>query len=236
MVAATWGVLHVPVHIIVVGCGRVGSGLARALEAGGHSVAIIDQEQKAFDRFLGNGFGGRAIRGVGFDRDVLLAAGVEEADALAAVTDGDNSNILTARIAREHFGVKQVVARIYDARRAEIYARLGIPTVATVPWTIDHIARFLVPADIEADWVDPTGAISLVERPLPGWWIGRPLAELEAGDRIRLVGVNRGGGAQLATAGLVAQDGDTVFLAVRNDAVDELAALLTEPAVAGGHA
>ncbi len=219
----------------MVGCGRVGSGLAYTLESRGHSVAIIDQDKKAFDRFLGDSFMGRAIKGVGFDRDVLHSAGVEDAAALAAVTDGDNSNILTARIAREHFGVERVVARIYDARRAEIYARLGIPTVATVPWTIDHIARHIVPEDAKADWVDPTGSISLIERPIPSSWVGRPLAELEDTDRIRTVGVNRGGSARLVEPGLVAQDGDTVFLAVRNDAVADLDSRLNAVADAGGH-
>ena len=116
-----------------MGCGRVGSSLATALEAAGHSVAIIDQSKEAFRR-LGSDFKGRTILGVGFDRDTLLEAGIDGADAFAAVSNGDNSNILAARVARENYGVTNVVARIYDPGRAEIYQRLGIPTVATVIW------------------------------------------------------------------------------------------------------
>src|SRR5438045_9318134 len=124
----------VAMHVIVVGCGRVGSELAAELEAQGHTVAVIDKNRNAFRR-LPERFTGRAVLGFGFDRDHLEQAGVREAGALAAVTSGDNSNVLTARIARETFQIPNVVARIYDPRRAMIYQRPGIPTVATVAWT-----------------------------------------------------------------------------------------------------
>ncbi|HLX77357.1 MAG TPA: TrkA family potassium uptake protein, partial [Acidimicrobiales bacterium] len=159
------------VHIVVVGCGRVGSGLATRLVDLGHSVAIIDRLPRAFRR-LPAGWPGKTIVGSGFNRDALELADAPSAGALAAVTSGDNSNILSARIAREHYGIANVVARIYDPRRAEIYQRLGIPTVATVSWTIDRVMRRLTPDLEEAEWTDSTGGIALLERVLPSSWAG----------------------------------------------------------------
>src|SRR4051794_8846330 len=194
-------------HVVVVGCGRVGSELAVALEGHGHSVAIIDKNRNSFRR-LPERFTGRAVLGFGFDRDHLEQAGVREADALAAVTSGDNSNILTARIARETYEIPHVVARIYDPRRAVIYQRLGIPTVATVAWTTDQVRRRLLPDRSISEWTDASGAISLVERSLPDAWAGRKLTELDEGDRFRLVALTRGGQARLVVPGLVGQEGD----------------------------
>jgi trk system potassium uptake protein TrkA len=209
-------------HVIVVGCGRVGSGLAVDLEKAGHTVAIIDKNRRAFRR-LPEAWGGRAIVGFGFDRDHLEQAGVLEAQALAAVTSGDNSNVLTARIARETYQIPNVVARIYDPRRALIYQRLGIPTVATVTWTTDQVMRRLFPETSVIEWTDPTGDVNLVERLLPAPYAGRPLAELAEGDRFRPVVVTRSGAARLATPDLVGQEGDVLLLAVRAEAVEELA-------------
>ena len=140
-------------HVVIMGCGRVGSSLATELELLGHTVSIIDQSREAFRR-LGPDFKGRTISGIGFDRDTLLEAGIETADAFAAVSNGDNSNILAARVARETYGVANVVARIYDPGRAEIYQRLGIPTVATVLWATDQIMRRLVPEGSRSEWRD----------------------------------------------------------------------------------
>src|SRR3954471_5032429 len=162
----------VPMHVIVVGCGRVGSELAAELEQEGHTVAVIDKNRNAFRR-LPERFTGRAVLGFGFDRDHLEQAGIREAEALAAVTSGDNSNILTARIARETFEIPNVVARIYDPRRAAIYQRLGIPTVATVAWTTDQVRRRLLPDRVVSEWTDASGKMSLVERALPEGWAGR---------------------------------------------------------------
>src|SRR5215813_6282000 len=142
------------VHIVIMGCGRVGSTLAYSLEARGHSVAVIDSDPDAFRR-LGTEFTGLTVTGMGFDRDVLIAAGIERADAFAAVSSGDNTNIISARLARENFGVGRVVARIYDAKRAEVYERLGIPTVATVRWTAERMLRQLVPEANRELWRDP---------------------------------------------------------------------------------
>jgi trk system potassium uptake protein TrkA len=206
------------VHVVVVGCGRVGSGLARAIEASGHTVAIIDRRPKAFNR-LPSGFAGRTVVGVGFDRDRLRDAGIEEAGAVAAVTNGDNSNILVARVARETFGIERVVARIYDARRAAIYERLGIPTIATVQWTTERILRRVLPDSPSIEWIDPSARVCLVERPVPAALVGRKLADVEL-DSARIVAVSRLGVSQLASLDLVLQEGDVVYAAVSGDRVD----------------
>ncbi|MBU2111380.1 MAG: TrkA family potassium uptake protein, partial [Actinobacteria bacterium] len=132
-------------HVVIMGCGRVGSTLARSLEDRNHTVSVIDSEPDAFRR-LGPGFNGDKIAGMGFDQEVLEKAGIRRADAFAAVSSGDNSNIIAARVARETFGIQQVVARIYDPGRAEVYQRLGITTVATVKWTADQVLRRILPA------------------------------------------------------------------------------------------
>jgi trk system potassium uptake protein TrkA len=212
-------------HVVVVGCGRVGSELAITLESEGHTVAVIDKNRNAFRR-LSERFTGRAVLGFGFDRDHLEQAGIREAKALAAVTSGDNSNILTARIARETYEIEHVVARIYDPRRAVIYQRLGIPTVATVSWTTDQVHRRLMPDRAVSEWTDATGTLSLVERELPDAWAGHKLAELDEGDRFRLVAVTRGGETRLATSAIVGQEGDILHLMVRTDAVDDMLARL----------
>jgi trk system potassium uptake protein TrkA len=208
-------------HVIVVGCGRVGSELAVRLEQGGHGVAIIDKNRRAFRR-LPDDWGGRTVVGFGFDRDHLAEAGVDQAGALAAVTSGDNSNILTARIARETFQIPNVVARIYDPRRALIYQRLGIPTVATVTWTTDQVMRRLFPEQSVVDWTDPTGEFSFVERALPDSWVGRHLDGLAEGDHFRPILVTRAGHARLAASELVGQEGDVLLLAVRTGAIEDL--------------
>ena len=208
--------LHCGVHVIVVGCGRVGSGLAISLSAEGHSVAVVDRSSRAFRRL--KDWGGSRIVGSGFDRDVLEKAGALEADALAAVTSGDNSNILTVRIARETYNIPNVVARIYDPRRAEIYQRLGIPTVATVTWTIDQVRRRLLPEEDTGDWSDPTGHLTLIERSLPEAWAGRSLCDLEVPGRLSIVAVTRAGVPRLDARELVGQEGDVLHLAVLDDA------------------
>ena len=208
-------------NVVIVGCGRVGSGLARIIEDKGHSVAVVDKDPVAFRR-LHEGFGGQQVVGVGFDRDRLEQAGIRDAAAIAAVTNGDNSNILTARVARETFGVERVVARIYDPRRAVIYERLGITTIATVQWTIDRVLRKLVPDAADDDWVDPSAKVAMIERPVAPSWAGRPLSEIDIPGVARTVAVSRMGVAQIATPDLVTQDGDVVYLAVAVGHADEI--------------
>ncbi|HVA75773.1 MAG TPA: TrkA family potassium uptake protein [Acidimicrobiales bacterium] len=209
-------------RVIVVGCGRVGSELAVRLEREGHEVAVVDKNPDAFRR-LPEHWTGETVVGFGFDRDDLTRAGVQRADAVAAVTSGDNSNILTARIARENFGVASVVARIYDPRRAAIYQRLGIPTVATVSWTVDQVIRRLLPDEAITAWTDPTGGVNMVEFLLPDSLCGKNMSELADGDRFRPVMVTRGGQARIVGPTMIGQEGDSVHFAARTEAMEELA-------------
>jgi trk system potassium uptake protein TrkA len=210
------------VHVVVVGCGRVGSELAGTLEKDGHSVAVVDKNGQAFRR-LPQGFGGSTVVGFGFDRDHLLEAGIDRAGALAAVTNGDNSNILTARIARENFGIERVVARIYDPRRALIYQRLGIPTVATVQWTTDQVLRRLIPeAEQEHEWVDPSGKVCLLEAAIPAVWAGKKLSGLNEAGSYWLTSVTRLGEAQVVSTDIVGQEGDRLRFVSNILALDAL--------------
>ena len=205
-----------------MGCGRVGSSLARNLERVGHSVSIIDQNPAAFRR-LGADFSGDPITGIGFDRTTLEKAGIERAGALAAVSSGDNSNIIAARVARETFGVPHVVARIYDPKRAEVYERLGIPTVATVSWTTDQVLRRLLPADEAAhDWMDPSGKVSLVEFPIPTTWAGKKLSELNESGRFWLTAITRLGAAEVVATEAIGQEGDVLHFVADVSSLDAL--------------
>ncbi|MGH3735993.1 MAG: potassium channel family protein [Micromonosporaceae bacterium] len=215
-------------HIVIMGCGRVGSTLAQNVEALGHSVAVIDQNPEAFRR-LGTDFAGLTVTGMGFDRDVLVEAGVERAEAFAAVSSGDNSNIISARVARETFGVQRVVARIYDTKRAAVYERLGIPTVATVSWTAGRILRHMVPERHTELWRDPTNAVSIIELPFHTGWIARPLSQLEELTGARVAYLMRFGVGTLPTASTVLQDGDQVFALVTDDMVDPVLKVATAP-------
>lgn len=215
------------VHIIVVGCGRVGSELAVSLVRLDHDVVIMDKNPAAFRR-LAPDWGGSQVVGFGFDRDDLESAGIHSAGALAAVTSGDNSNILTARIARETYEVPHVMARIYDPRRAQIYQRLGIPTVATVTWTVEQALRRLFPETSVTEWTDPSGKLVLVERALPDGWSGRRLDRLGAAGRCRLVAVTRSGLPVIAGEDLIGQEGDLLHLAVLTEALDQLESALRE--------
>ena len=204
-----------------MGCGRVGSSLAIELEAAGHSVAVIDKSREAFRR-LGPDFKGRTVSGIGFDRDTLLEAGVETADAFAAVSDGDNSNILAARVARENFGVSNVVARIYDPGRAEIYQRLGIPTVATVIWATDQILRRIIPEGSRSEWRDATGTVQLVEMHPHESWFGQPICEIEKQTKSRIAFVTRLGEGLLPDDHTVLQEGDLIHVIVLDSDVTKV--------------
>jgi len=210
-----------------MGCGRVGSSLATALEAAGHSVAIIDQSKEAFRR-LGSDFKGRTILGVGFDRDTLLEAGIDGADAFAAVSNGDNSNILAARVARENYGVTNVVARIYDPGRAEIYQRLGIPTVATVLWASDQILRRILPGGARSEWRDATGTVQLLEVHPHLNWYGRPISELETATESRVAFLTRLGEALIPDEHTVLQDGDLVHMTILDEQLPIAEAVLAK--------
>jgi trk system potassium uptake protein TrkA len=221
------------VHIVIMGCGRVGSSIAHSLEDNGHSVAVIDQDPEAF-RKLRSGFKGTKVTGVGFDRDVLTEAGIERAGAFAAVSSGDNSNVIAARVARESFGVQRVVARIYDPRRAEVYQRLGIPTVATVAWTADQMLRRLVPEGAESLWRDPTGAVVLAEVAYGDGWLGEKVCDMEATAGTRIAFISRLGEAIMPSPSLVLQEGDVLHVVAEERSLGRIAAAFAKPAPGKG--
>lgn len=212
-----------------MGCGRVGSSLAAGLERLGHEVAVVDRDPKAFRR-LSSDFRGDQVCGVGFHRDVLRRAGIERATALAAVSSGDNSNIIAARVARETFGVERVVARIYDARRAEVYERLGIPTVATVPWTTDRFMLMLLPDGVSSAWRDPSGTVAVLALPLHEAWTGRSISELEQATSARAAFILRFGSGILPNPNTVIQAEDNIYVAAVSGTIgDVTAAAAREP-------
>ena len=215
-----------------MGCGRVGSTIAHILEEQDHSVAIIDQDPEAF-RKLSVSFKGSKVTGVGFDRDVLIEAGIERADAFAAVSSGDNSNVIAARVVRESFGVSRVVARIYDPRRAEVYQRLGIPTVATVRWTADQMLRKLLPEGHQELWRDPTGKLVLAEVSYDDHWLGEKASVLEETARIRIAFIIRLGEAMMPGPSTVLQEGDVLHVIAEESDLDRIAAAFARPAAPG---
>jgi trk system potassium uptake protein TrkA len=214
------------VHVVIMGCGRVGSTIATGLESVGHSIAVVDQDAAAFRR-LPRDFGGKQVVGVGFDRDTLIEAGIEQAGAFAAVSSGDNSNIISARVARETFGIDNVVARIYDPKRAEVYSRLGIPTVATVRWTADEMMRRLIPEGAHSQWSDPTGHVVLAEIAYDVGWVGRSVKDIQnACNGLRVGFLTRYGEALLPTRETALQDGDQLHVLIRRADIERVESLL----------
>ncbi|GAB3147049.1 TrkA family potassium uptake protein [Amycolatopsis stemonae] len=211
--------------VIIMGCGRVGSTLAQQLAADGHAVCVLDRDP-ATRELLPAGYPGDFVVGNGYHRDVLRQAGIDDADAFVAVTAGDNTNIVGARIAKEDYRVPQVVARIYDPRRADIYRDLGIPTVASVRWTTHRIHQLLSHRNLDPETVFGNGETLLVREPLPAWFTGRPFAELEVDGEIRVVAVTRGGASFLPTAASTAEAGDTVGFAVAASSLPRLSSFL----------
>ena len=212
-------------HVVIMGCGRVGSALAHTLEEEGHSVAVVDRDATAFRR-LGPEFRGQQITGFGFDRDTLIEAGIERATAFAAVSSGDNSNILAARVARESFAVENVVARIYDPKRAEVYQKLGIPTVRTVRWTVDQMLRRLSPGGAETEWRDPTGQVVLAEVHVDITWVGKRITMLEEATGSRIALVTRMGDSLLPHKDTVFQEDDLVHVACRAERLADITRIL----------
>lgn len=215
-------------HIVIMGCGRVGSALAVELDREGHSVAMIDREVEAFRR-LGPSFSGTTVTGVGFDRDTLQKAGIEKSHAFAAVSSGDNSNILAARVARETYGVPKVVARIYDPKRAEIYERLGIPTVATVAWSTGQMMRRLLPQDLAEEWRDPSGTVVLAQCGVDPAWIGIRIREIGEQTGTRIAFVTRYGEGLLPEPDTVLQEGDLLHVIVRVEDRVQVSHTLSQP-------
>lgn len=219
-------------HVIVVGCGRVGSDVARNLALSGHDVVVVDRKAEAFRR-LGEDFSGKTVVGVGFDRELLAAAGINEQSAVAAVTSGDNSNILIARVAKETFGASHVVARIYDPRRASIYERLGIATVATVAWTSERVLRHLLSAGTTPDWIDPSAKFTMVERRVPAEAAGTSIANLEAATAGRVALLHRFGETSIPAPATLLQEDDQLHVVIAAGNTDVLDQQLKNPE--GGH-
>ncbi len=211
-------------HVVIMGCGRVGSALAKGLEQLEHSVAVIDRDAGAFRRLSGD-FSGGKMPWVGFERVTLLEAGIARAHAFAAVSSGDNSNIIAARVARETFGIDNVVARIYDARRAAVYQKLGIPTVATVRWTSDQVIRRLLPEGAAEEWRDPSGAIVLAEVSFSPLWVGHRVTRLEQESGARVALLTRVGVGILPHADSVVQEGDLVHVCMPTEREEQVAAV-----------
>ncbi|MDK8318239.1 potassium channel family protein [Actinobaculum massiliense] len=198
-------------HFVIMGCGRVGATLARELASLGHSVAIIDQDPEAF-RKLPEDFPGQEITGVGFDRDVLISASIEDAAGFAAVSSGDNSNIIAARVARESFGVTNTVVRVYDPTRGEVFERLGFDTVPTVRWTVDQVLRRLIPLGPHHLYTDAISGISLIEADLDPSWHGHTVGFIESATQARVAYLQRGARGVVVTEDTIVQDGDIIKL------------------------
>jgi trk system potassium uptake protein len=214
------------VQVIIIGCGRVGSELTIQLGRAGHDVTIIDKRATAFDR-LPPGFEARTLVGLGFDRDLLEEAGVKEADAFVSVTNGDNSNIVSARVAREYYHVPKVIARIYDPRRAEIYERLNIPTVATTTWGVKQILLMLTHPREEIKESLAGGDLFRLRMEVPPHLVGKPVRSLDLEGKVMVVGVDRGGHGFIPVSGSTFQEGDYAALIVQKDALELLDHLLT---------
>lgn len=214
-------------RVVVMGCGRVGAALSVELDAAGHQVVVIDRDPAAFAR-LSAEFSGGTVTGQGFDKTVLTEAGIEGADAFAAVSSGDNSNIIAARVARETFGVERVIARIYDAGRAEVYERLGIPTIATVPWATGRLVRYITAGSGPVEWRDQTDSVSLVAVDPPAAWVGLPVDRLAAAVGGRAAAVTRFGESRLPDARTLVQADDVLHIVVPSQTVADLDDLMLE--------
>jgi trk/ktr system potassium uptake protein len=212
-------------RVLIMGCGRVGSELSHALGDAGHEVTVIDKRADAFDRYPPSEQA-RTVVGLGFDRDVLEEAGIREADAFIAVSSGDNSNIVSARVALEHYHVPKVIARIYDPRRAEIYERLNIPTVATTTWGVKQFQLMLLHTGKEVRESLGGGELLRVRLPVPSHLVGKPVSTLNVDGRILVAGVSRGGKGFIPSVDSTLQEGDFLIITMGKDYMDELDALL----------
>jgi trk system potassium uptake protein TrkA len=210
--------------MIIIGCGRMGAGLAQTLVQSGHTVTVVDRDPSAFER-LGLTFNGQTVAGVGFDRDVLLRAGVERADGLAALTASDEANVVAARLARQVFHVPRVVARLYEPRKAEIYHRLGILTISTTTWGIQRIAELLSYSDLDVV-LSLGGEVELVAVGVPHILVGRAIQEVTIAGQVHVVAIKRDGVTLLPAPGTTFQADDVIYLAVLATSADRLRDLL----------
>ena len=212
-------------HAVIVGCGRVGAELADAFGQRGYSVSIIDKKSEAFEH-LHAGFEGKTFVGPGFDRDILELAGIREATIFIAVTNGDNSNIVCARIAKEHYGCKTVAARIYDPRRAQIYERLGIPTVATVAWTTDQVLARVLPATQAVLGTIGSGDVVAIGSEVPDAAAGARISDINVPGKVLVTALTRFGRSQVAEPATILQQGDFLNMIVERSELGGLEAHL----------
>ena len=212
-------------HVIIGGFGRVGQQLARVLESQGHTITIIDRNPATFAEH-GEGILGRKLTGEVFDRETLLKAGIEHADAFAAVTSGDNSNIVSARIARERFGVARVVARIFDPRRAIIYEKFGIPTVSSVQWSATQLVAAVLEPDLQLEVGYGGGQVLTVRVDAPLALVGKRIGDIQYPGKFEVTVVVREGIAQIASPRTEIMKDDRLFVTVTREALSELKQLL----------
>ena len=192
-------------------------------------MAVIDHSPDSFRR-LPEGFSGLRVTGMGFDREALIQAGIVDAHGFAAVSSGDNSNIIAARVVRETFGVSNVVTRIYDPTRAEVYERLGIATVSTVKWTVEQVFRHLIPLGPHFDWIEDDAGIAIVGIDLDPSWFGRSVSDLERATKARVTYLTRLGRGMLPAPSLVLQDGDALHMTVETDRAGAVQRIANHPA------
>jgi trk system potassium uptake protein TrkA len=213
------------VRAIIVGCGRVGVLLTQELAKAGHDVTVIDKNPRAFDR-MPPGFEARTVVGLGFDREVLEEAGIKEADAFLAVSSGDNSNILSARVAKEHYHVPKVIARIYDPMRADIYERLNIPTVSTTRWGVKQMMMMLTHPREEIKEALAGGDLLRMRIEIPEHLVGKTVSSLNVDGKVLVAGVDRGGSGFIPVGSSTFQAGDFAAVIVQKDALETLDELL----------
>jgi trk/ktr system potassium uptake protein len=212
-------------RIIIIGCGRMGAGLALTMSQRGHAVAVVDKDSTNFER-LGPSFKGEVIEGIGLDRKVLLAAGIERADGLAALTASDDVNVVIGRVASQVFRVPRVVARLYDPRKANIYGRLGLHTISPTIWGINQAAEVLCYSPLDAILNLGSGEVNIVTTEIPPLLVGQKVSELTVRGEIHVVAISRGGRVFLPTLGTEFSWGDIVYLVVLATSTDRLRALL----------
>ncbi len=212
-------------RVIIMGCGRVGEQLARLMSEDGHDVAVIDYDATALAR-LGPDFKGRRVKGIGFDRDVLLRAGIEEADGFAAMSSSDNVNVVAARIARMIFHVPRVVARLFEPERAEVYRRLGLVTISSTTWGAERTRELLTHAELDAVRSFGAGEVQLLEVEVPPRLVGHSVRDLSVPGEVTVITITREGRALLPLLGTAFRPGDVIHLAVLSNAMDRVARLL----------
>jgi trk system potassium uptake protein TrkA len=211
--------------IIIIGCGRWGAGLARSLSQAGHTVTAVDKDSAAFER-LGPAYKGQTVVGLGSDRDVLIKAGIERADGLAAVTAGDETNIVVARMAKTVFRVPKVVARLYDPGKAEVYRRLGLQTIAPVSWGVNRMSELLRYSSVETITSLGSGEVDIMEAELPELLVGRTVRDVTVSGEVVVAAISRGGKTFLPTLGTSFQEGDWLHLVVQGTSAGRLKSLL----------